>query len=280
MHSALLRIRTALARHGVAGTATRGAAALRDWRSLRRGSAIDAAFDREHGVDTAGIIPLDALDVTGRWVSHGNRYEATTPTLFRRALDGLQVDLSRFTFVDIGAGKGRALLLASEYPFRRIIGVEFSPELVAVARGNVARWLEEERTCREITLVCSDATEYELPREPLVLYFYNPFDQVVMRDDARQGVSVDSRSAAAGVDRTAGRSDARRGGARRRVHRARGGAVAKGVRARPIARLEAHRSCRARRVSQGEPPTAPWRAARRSTSASAPASALRSKRLT
>ena len=104
---------------GWLGTARLGAAALRDWRSLRREHAVDAAFDREHGVDTAGIIPLGALDATGRWASHGNRYEATTPALFHRALEGLQIDFGRFTFVDIGAGKGRALLLASEYPFPR-----------------------------------------------------------------------------------------------------------------------------------------------------------------
>ena len=182
MRSAILRTRVALASHGMAGTAHLGAAALRDWRSLRRERAVDAAFDREHGVDTAGIIPLGALDATGRWASHGHRYEATTPALFHRALDGLQVDLSRFTFVDIGAGKGRALLLASEYPFHRVVGVEFSPKLVAVARGNVARWLEKERACREITVECSDATEYDLPPEPLVLYFYNPFDRLVMRE--------------------------------------------------------------------------------------------------
>ena len=177
----VVRLRAALASHGLLGSARRGVEILRDWRSLWLQHAVDVAFDRENGVETAGIIPLQALDVSGRWAAQGHRYEATTPVLFHRAFEGLQIDLRRFTFVDIGAGKGRALLLASEYPFCRIVGVEFSRELVAVARRNVARWLEHDRACMDITLMCSDATEYELPPEPLVLYFFNPFEPPVMR---------------------------------------------------------------------------------------------------
>src|SRR5262249_7678646 len=68
-----------------------------------------------------------------------------------------------------------------EYPFRRIVGVEFSHELVAVAKRNVTRWLQKERACSDIVLVCCDATEFELPSGPLVLYFYHPFRAPVMR---------------------------------------------------------------------------------------------------
>ncbi len=58
----------------------------------------------------------------------------------RAMLEQLHLDCRRFCFVDVGSGKGRALLLASDYPFREIIGVELSPELDRVARANIARY--------------------------------------------------------------------------------------------------------------------------------------------
>jgi len=44
-------------------------------------------------------------------------------------MQAMPIDLSKFTFIDLGAGKGRALLMASDYLFQKIIGVEFMPEL-------------------------------------------------------------------------------------------------------------------------------------------------------
>jgi predicted RNA methylase len=178
---ALARVRGALERHGIAGTLQLLVVALRDGRDLRRQRAVDKSFDREHGVDTAGIIPLRALEVPHRSAALGERYQATTPEVFHRIFAELDADLQQFTFIDIGAGKGRALLLASEYPFRRIVGVEFSHQLVSVAERNVARWIQKERACRDITVLCCDATEFDPPAGPLVLYFNNPFRAPVMR---------------------------------------------------------------------------------------------------
>jgi hypothetical protein len=177
---AVARLESAVARHGIVGTSRLIGSAIKDWKNVRLANAANRAFDREHEVDTAGIIPLRALDVRSRWATFGNRYEATSPRLFEGMFATLKIDFPGFTFIDFGAGKGRALLLASDYPFRRIIGVEFSRELVAVAEQNVARWLKTEHACTDIALVCCDVTDFDLPREPLVLYFYNPFGIEVM----------------------------------------------------------------------------------------------------
>jgi SAM-dependent methyltransferase len=84
--------------------------------------------------------------------------------------------IEAYTFVDAGAGKGRALLLASELPFRKIIGVELNPALAQIAQRNVARWRRAARTKSNIRVVQEDALNFRWPRPPLLIYLYNPFD--------------------------------------------------------------------------------------------------------
>jgi hypothetical protein len=78
--------------------------------------------------------------------------------------------------VDLGSGKGRALLLAAHHPFKRIVGIEFAEELHRAAAANV----ELMRDASRIELIHGDASEYSLPPGPVVLYLYNPFDRPLM----------------------------------------------------------------------------------------------------
>src|SRR6185369_13533800 len=89
-------------------------------------------------------------------------------------------DFSDFIFVDLGSGKGRALLLASEYPLREIVGVEVQPELHRIAQDNVARFNSSARKCNRITSLCMDAREFVFPDDPLVVYLFNPFPDYVL----------------------------------------------------------------------------------------------------
>jgi SAM-dependent methyltransferase len=176
------RLWKSVSRHGVRGTAHILLDSAAHVRRDRRRRSVGVEFDRQHGVDTAGTIDLGALTITSPAVALGNKYEPSAPDLFRRTLSAMPIEFERFTFVDVGAGKGRTLLLASELPFRRIVGVEFSPELVSTAQANVAHWLRGGRArCREIEVVCDDAVGYQPPDDPLVVYFYNPFLPEVMR---------------------------------------------------------------------------------------------------
>jgi hypothetical protein len=87
--------------------------------------------------------------------------------------------LKNFTFIDLGAGKGRALLMASDYPFARIMGVEFMPDLCRAAQENIARYSSEQRKCERMEMVCLDACDFQFPAEPLVVYQFNPFSEPV-----------------------------------------------------------------------------------------------------
>jgi SAM-dependent methyltransferase len=86
----------------------------------------------------------------------------------------LAIEFEPFTFVDLGSGKGRTLLMASEYPFRRIVGVELLPALHQIAQENLARYKSESQKCLALEALCGDATDFSFPAEPLVLYLFNP----------------------------------------------------------------------------------------------------------
>jgi SAM-dependent methyltransferase len=149
-------------------------------RWLRRHAVEGRRFDEAHGVDTAGVIPIHALGVTSEHRRYGVDYIGIDPGEFSRCFSHLPIRHEEYAFVDLGSGKGRALLMASHFPFRRVIGVEFSPKLDRIARRNVAAYAHPEQRCRVFDLYCMDAAAYELPLEPLVIFLYNPFGREVM----------------------------------------------------------------------------------------------------
>lgn len=175
------RVRRALHRVGVRGIFREGVHRLGSIPAERRQRRRDRDFDRIHAVETAGIVHLYGLDIASENRELGTRYQATNPAVFRDLVAGLSIDYRDFVFVDFGSGKGRALILASEFPFRKIVGVEFSAELNEIARRNLESFRSGRPHCPEFELVCVDAVQYDIPDEPAVLYFYNPFDERVLR---------------------------------------------------------------------------------------------------
>jgi hypothetical protein len=110
------------------------------------------------------------------------------------ATTGSEIDytvFNDFTFIDLGAGKGRALLMASDYPFARVVGVEFMPDLCRAAQENIAAYTGERRKCKQMEMVCQDACDFQFPAGPLVVYLFNPFSEPVfvkVLDNLRQSV--------------------------------------------------------------------------------------------
>ena len=133
-------------------------------------------FDLRHGTDTAGIEPLWKFKIRSPNARFGVRYQTTGEQELLDALKFLQEDPRTFTFVDLGCGKGRALLVASKLGFQQVIGVEFARELVDIARTNLAKMRISKAVVRH-----GDAAEFHFPSTDIVVYLYNPFSQEVMR---------------------------------------------------------------------------------------------------
>ncbi|MGB8832498.1 MAG: hypothetical protein WCC95_10145, partial [Candidatus Sulfotelmatobacter sp.] len=107
------------------------------------------------------------------WI-YADGYWPTPPDVFQDALSGLNSRHENLTFIDFGSGKGRVLLMASEFPFRKIIGVEFSSELHAIAEQNILRYKSATQRCRDVTSACTDFTQFPIPIDPLFVFLYNP----------------------------------------------------------------------------------------------------------
>jgi Histone methylation protein DOT1 len=138
-------------------------------RRFRRHLA-SLAFDRRLGVNTAGHVSLREfnLDRTDRV-----DYEPSGWLTLRHVLSERDVSESD-VFLDFGSGKGQIVLQAAMYPFRRVLGVEISPQLHEIAVQNVERASRRLR-CKDIILVNSPAEQFHVPDDVTVAYFYNPF---------------------------------------------------------------------------------------------------------
>jgi hypothetical protein len=133
----------------------------------------DRAFDLWHGIDTAGDTSLDGLTPVGAHAAEATYYSAGDAVVLRRALFSLHLDFSRYTFIDLGSGKGRIVLVAACWPFGRVVGVEFVKEFHEIALANLCRWPASQILCGKIALRCEDAATFAFPLDPLVVY--NPF---------------------------------------------------------------------------------------------------------
>lgn len=153
------------------------------WKNLRlpldraRHGATDLLFN----VDTRGIVPLEELAIAAESREHGVWYEPTPWFALSTLLRRLACDFRRYDFVDFGCGKGRTLIEAARFPFREVTGVEFAPALSTIAKANLHRARLLRRRAEAVRVVTEDALHYDLPRNPCVLYFYNPFKEQMMR---------------------------------------------------------------------------------------------------
>lgn len=139
-----------------------------------------AEFDRKYNVDTGGIIYLADLGIVSGSAVYGTRYGPTGQSVFRQMMSDLSIDHARFTFIDIGSGKGAVLFYASDWPFNRIVGIEFAGDLHKAARKNISSYHSNSQECFNIESVNEDAAKFDFPDVPLILYFANPFGIEIM----------------------------------------------------------------------------------------------------
>lgn len=138
-------------------------------------------FDEQFGVRTSGLVAGRDLRI-----GHATAYYGVAPSVFMQLLIRWQrtrpaAPLSQYTFIDIGAGMGRALLLASTLPFHAVRGVELHPALVRIARCNLTAWRRSGRAVAPVSISCADATSLRFPSGPCVCFLFNPFGAPILR---------------------------------------------------------------------------------------------------
>lgn len=141
-------------------------------------------FDLRYGVDTSGLLWGESLQSVqaGDAAFWATGYYGISPSTFEAALRSLGLNWKQFSFVDIGCGKGRALLLALRFPFQQVLGVELSAPLVAAANRNLELFQPDWRLASTpARAMLGDATTFAVPGGPLLVFLYHPFAAPVMK---------------------------------------------------------------------------------------------------
>jgi predicted RNA methylase len=133
----------------------------------------DEEFDLKYGTNTTASLSMryDEQPKPGQIV----RSLPTHPKVLRYILRNLRIDYRDFTFIDFGCGKGRALLCAADFPFKRIIGVEWSKDLSDIALHNLTIYRSYRQKCTALEIHCMNVVDYKFPVSNIVLFMYNPF---------------------------------------------------------------------------------------------------------
>ncbi|MFZ2029409.1 MAG: class I SAM-dependent methyltransferase [Vitreimonas sp.] len=153
-------------------------------RFMARVSQDNIAFDRVHGTDTAGKIDLDAYDISEDQKSGAEHYQGVHEGVLRIIIDAVAPHPEEFDFIDIGSGKGKALIVASTYPFKRVRGVEISQNLTAAATRNIETFAKSGAVrCTDVSAICQDAREVSGFGDRTFVFFLNPF-----HDEPMEGV--------------------------------------------------------------------------------------------
>ena len=141
---------------------------------------VEDDFDQEHGTETSLRVHVTDLKIAQpNWI-HTSPYFPTPSRLLAEivhsmanVVTGLEIRLRKLTFIDLGCGKGRALLMASQFPFKKILGVELSEQLSKTAKHNIEVY-QGFQLCKDVEVVTMDFTDFEFPDEPLFVFLYNP----------------------------------------------------------------------------------------------------------
>lgn len=154
-------------------------------------------FDAQNGVVTEALIFLGELDpeAIGPALADATHYEPTPVAQIHSMLDAVPAEPAEKTFVDLGAGMGRVVLLAATKPFRQVIGVEVSGALCETARDNAVRWrrARPELCCKDLRIIRADAAEFRFPSGEIVVYLYNPFGAQTLARVAERLARLPSR---------------------------------------------------------------------------------------
>lgn len=139
----------------------------------------DSLFDRRYGTETNRAVDSDEFESNLANRDHAVRYKATKARPFLALLEHLRLPANS-TFVDIGSGKGRVLMLAARQNFKRVVGIEFSPTFCERARQNIEIFRAKVQPLTPIEVTQADVTQHQWRGDENVFFLYNPFDAVIL----------------------------------------------------------------------------------------------------
>lgn len=139
----------------------------------------DYIFDLKYGLDTNSWVEVDELDVNDNQKEHAVLYQGTRVLPLIKLFKKLNLPKNQI-FVDIGSGKGRVLLIAADYGFAKVKGIEFSKKLCLKAKNNISTYCKKKKIATDIEIINIDAKDYQFENDESIFFLFNPFDDVIL----------------------------------------------------------------------------------------------------
>ncbi|MFN8370470.1 MAG: class I SAM-dependent methyltransferase [Bacteriovoracaceae bacterium] len=130
-------------------------------------------FDKKYQIKTGGLMLLKDLNIPNASKVFAKDYMPSNYYIFKKSLKRIPEEIKHETFIDFGCGKGRVLLMAAESGFKKIVGIDFSDDLIKICLKNLEVY-RNKNSC-EFEVICVDALLYSIPKNATLFYFYNPF---------------------------------------------------------------------------------------------------------
>ncbi len=138
-------------------------------------------FDRQYGTNTSQILSVNELEpVSIKSIINSSAYVPTMQNIFIEIIDSIAISHHEYIFIDLGSGKGRPMLLASNYPFKKIIGVEICKKLNEITKKNFEIYESISNIKINYDLYMMDVIDFTFPDDNLVIYLFNPFGEEVL----------------------------------------------------------------------------------------------------
>jgi len=139
------------------------------------------SFDQKYAINTFGYYDLEAMNNNEQLQEHGHDYQGTPIKILQYLIDKVPANLPAMTFIDYGAGMGRTLFLASEIGFKQIIGIEYCEEFYQQLSKNIQDSTLSQALKERMKAIQIDAVDFKLPQGDCILYFFNPFDEALLK---------------------------------------------------------------------------------------------------
>ena len=141
----------------------------------------EGKYEKQLGINTHSIVNLSNLTLAGKSSDQNHHYQGASYFILFSIFNRLPLETKKFPLIDYGCGKGRALFVAEQCGFTKLIGVDIAKELIDDANANKLVY-KQKNAQSEITFLFNDATKYQIPNDACVFYFFNPFGEEIMQN--------------------------------------------------------------------------------------------------
>lgn len=135
--------------------------------------------ERKYQINTIGVDELDSLEEIGIDTSHASKYLPVDYFILEKLMDFIKSLEDKKGFLDLGCGKGRALVVAARYGFNPVIGLDFHPTLSSEA-ADLTGTFKHNYPKTIFKVINNDAFYFEIPENVSTIFLFNPFDEVIM----------------------------------------------------------------------------------------------------